>query len=171
MSDRFTIRRAGVGDAAVMARHRAMMFRDMGTLSERARQPLIEATERTLAAWVAAGEYIGWLASPDERPGEIVGGAGVQRRNLLPRPRPEDGELLTGPEAIVVNVYTEPAWRRRGVARALMERVIAWAREERIARLVLHASPDGRALYEELGFEPTNEMWYAGELTNGAEGI
>lgn len=33
-----------------------------------------------------------------------------------------------------------------------------------IARLVLHASPDGRALYERLSFEPTNDMRYTGEL-------
>jgi len=68
------------------------------------------------------------------------------------------------PEAIVVNVYTEPAWRRRGAARTLMEQVIDWARAQGIGRLVLHASKDGRALYERLGFAPTNEMWFTGQL-------
>jgi hypothetical protein len=33
-----------------------------------------------------------------------------------------------------------------------------------VARLVLHASDDGRALYESLGFVATNEMRYAGAL-------
>jgi len=45
-----------------------------------------------------------------------------------------------------------------------METAIAWARAHGIARLVLHASPEGRPLYEQLGFEATNEMRYVGEL-------
>lgn len=38
------------------------------------------------------------------------------------------------------------------------------------ARLVLHASPDARPLYERLGFEPTNEMRFTGELPGTAYG-
>jgi GNAT superfamily N-acetyltransferase len=164
MSEGIAVRLAGVADAAVIAHHRAMMFRDMRTLNPGAVQPMLEAAERALTEWLASGDYVGWLASPEDRPGEIVGGAGAQRRKLLPRPHPGGGLLRPGPEAIILNVYTDPAWRRRGVARTLMERAIAWAREEGIARLVLHASDDGRALYEDLGFEPTNEMRYGGEL-------
>ena len=63
-----------------------------------------------------------------------------------------------------MNVFTERAWRRRGIAEQLMQHVIDWSRSHGIARLVLHASPDGRSLYERLGFEPTNEMRYTGEL-------
>ncbi len=37
-----------------------------------------------------------------------------------------------------------------------------------IARLVLHASPEGRSLDERLGFEPTNEMRYTGDLPGTA---
>jgi hypothetical protein len=36
-------------------------------------------------------------------------------------------------------------------------------------RLVLHASAEGRTLYEQLGFEPTNGMRFAGELPERAE--
>ena len=39
-----------------------------------------------------------------------------------------------------------------------MEAIIDWSREQRVARVVLHASKDGRPLYESLGFEPSNEM-------------
>ena len=45
-----------------------------------------------------------------------------------------------------------------------MQHVIDWARGHGIARLVLHASSEGRQLYERLGFEATNEMRYTGEL-------
>ena len=45
-----------------------------------------------------------------------------------------------------------------------MEHIIAWARAERLDRLVLHASDEGRALYERLGFIQTNEMRFKDRL-------
>jgi hypothetical protein len=39
-----------------------------------------------------------------------------------------------------------------------MHTMIEWCRKERLAAVYLHASKDGRTLYEQLGFEPTNEM-------------
>jgi GNAT superfamily N-acetyltransferase len=73
-----------------------------------------------------------------------------------------------GRHALVVNVFTEPAWRRRGIAELLMRRLLAWAREERLDRVVLHASAEGRPLYERLGFVPTNEMRLAEDLDGPA---
>ncbi len=45
-----------------------------------------------------------------------------------------------------------------------MRQVITWAREEQLDRLVLHAAPQARPLYERLGFQGTNEMRYQGFL-------
>jgi hypothetical protein len=45
----------------------------------------------------------------------------------------------------------------------LIQRIIAWSREQRLDRLVLHASDEGRALYERLSFIATNEMKFAGD--------
>jgi len=89
----------------------------------------------------------------------VIGGAGVQRRRVLPHPRGhgKDG-VAAGNHAIVLNVFTEPDWRRNGIAQRLMEAIIEWADAESLDRLVLHASAEGRPLYERLGFVPTNEM-------------
>jgi len=46
--------------------------------------------------------------------------------------------------ATILNVYTDPAYRRRGIARALMETMIDWCRSEGFAHVTLHASDDGR---------------------------
>ncbi|PYP17949.1 MAG: N-acetyltransferase [Gemmatimonadetes bacterium] len=164
MDDDCTIRLATVADAPALARHRAEMFRDMGELPDELYDPLLEAARQALRECLGTGEYVGWVACPADRPDQIVAGAGIQLRRLLPRPEPGRHELRRGPEAIVVNVFTERAWRRRGLARHLMERVIAWAREHGVARLVLHASPEGRPLYDRLDFVPTNEMRYRGRL-------
>ena len=55
-------------------------------------------------------------------------------------------------------VYVRPAYRRRGIAKRLMQLAIAWARERGCKRVRLHASEDGRHLYELLGFSEGREM-------------
>ena len=54
--------------------------------------------------------------------------------------------------AFVYNVYTEPAHRRRGLARAIMDAIHTWCREAGVTSVALNASPDGRPLYEALGY-------------------
>ena len=137
------------------------MFHDMGSITSGLIDRLTEMTRVYLQEAVARGEYFGWVASLNREPDRIVAGAGVQVRRVLPFPRLwPDGraDVADGRQAIVLNVYTEPACRRQGLARALMHEVLAWARTTDLESLVLHAAPDGRPLYEALGFAATNEM-------------
>ena len=167
MGQDFRIRLATPADAPVIALHRARMFQDMGELTGAAFEVLRVRAEVRLESMLQGGEYVGWLASPPDRLAEVAGGAGVQLRHVLPHPArtPEGGvSVAEGRHAIVLNVYTEPAWRRHGLAELLMRQLLAWAREERLDRLVLHASADGRRLYERLGFVATNEMRFADTL-------
>ena len=155
----FRVRAATPADAGVLARHRVEMFRDMGRLaSEAVAEVLRTAAEPELRAWLANGSYVGWLAEPDDRAGEVAGGAGLQIRPLLPRPSRDGSVVLPGPEGYVLNVFVERAWRRRGVAVLLMGHVLAYAREHGLHTVTLHASAEGKPLYEKLGFAPTNEM-------------
>ena len=152
----FTIRQADASDIPIVARHRAAMFADMRQLSQELTTALVDATAEYLRVAMPRGEYLAWLAEGDGV--RAIGGAGVQLRPILPRPQPGRAELELGPEAIVLNVYVEAAWRRRGVGRALMSAVLEALSDRRIRRVVLHASNEGRRLYERLGFTPTNEM-------------
>jgi len=45
-----------------------------------------------------------------------------------------------------------------------MRHLPEWARDQRLDRLVLHASVEGRAAYERLGLVATNEMRFIGSL-------
>ena len=148
---RYVIRIATTADAAVIAHHRVAMFRDMGMLAD-ADAAALEAAARTyLTQALSGGEYVGWVTEAD---GHVVAGGGVVIRPLLPRP----GRASGGNEVEVLNVYTEPAHRRRGLARRLMQEILAWCHGRGITRVTLHASDDGRPLYESLGFVATNEM-------------
>jgi GNAT superfamily N-acetyltransferase len=166
MPGTFAVRLATVADIGVIARHRAEMFSDMGQLPVALYPDLVTCTVEYLQAAIPAGEYVGWLTAPDNDSATIVAGAGVQHRRVLPHPLPrrEPSRIAYGRQAIVLNVFTERAWRRRGLAALLMQHVLDWARRESLETLVLHASDDGRALYEKLGFVQTNEMRYAQPL-------
>jgi GNAT superfamily N-acetyltransferase len=161
MTDRVQVRLATPDDADVIAWHRARMFQDMGQLPPDLFEPLRSRARERLTVALGSGEYLGWLASAKESRDPVVAGAGVQLRQVLPHPRQgADGGVVVagGRHAIVLNVFTEPHWRRQGLAELLMRRILEWARSERLDRLVLHASLEGRALYDRLGFVPTNEM-------------
>ncbi len=134
------------------------MFRDMRQLSPHQEERLVEITASYLSNAIPRGEYLAWIAEDHASSPPVIGGAGVQLRPILPRPRPASDELELGPEAIVLNVYVEPHWRRRGVGEALMHAILTALATRGILRIVLHASADGRRLYERLGFVATNEM-------------
>jgi GNAT superfamily N-acetyltransferase len=152
MSDeRWTIRRATPDDVGIIAEHRARMFQDTGRLDGERAAAMIEQLTPMMRPMLARGEYNGWLVVAED--GAIVGGAGVQIRTLLPRP-----ETDVAREALVVNVYVEPDYRRQGLARRLMEAILAWSREQGIERVSLHASIMGQPLYEALGFTRSNEF-------------
>jgi GNAT superfamily N-acetyltransferase len=141
------------------------MFRDMGRTTAAIEQPLLAFCADYFAQALACGEYVGWVANLTAPPHSPIGGAGVQFRPLVPRTDPTGQFLVRGREGLIINVYTDPVHRRRGVARRLMETIIAWAPGAGIVRLVLHAAPDGRPLYESLGFLASNEMVYDARRT------
>jgi hypothetical protein len=69
----FQIRRATVQDADVIAWHRARMFQDMGNVSGDGFEILRAKARLRLKEWLKSGDYIGWLATPTDKPDTIVG--------------------------------------------------------------------------------------------------
>jgi GNAT superfamily N-acetyltransferase len=161
VSDNFQIRLATVADLELISWHRGRMFQDMGELPPDLFESFRAQSRGALQRMFERGQYVGWLASPENEPGQIVAGAGVQLREVPPHPQTNSKgkiDIVSGRQAIIQNVFTEPKWRRRGLAALLIERIIGWTREQGIDSLVLHASDEGRALYERLGFIATTEM-------------
>ncbi len=157
----FQIRFATPADLDIIADHRARMFFDMGELSAELFDTFRAQSRETLRGLLERDQYIGWLASPHDEQAKIVAGAGVALRNVAPHPQPDGAgkfKIVSGRQAIIQNVFTEPEWRRRGLAALLLKTIIDWTRDQRIESVVLHASDKGRAVYERLGFVATTEM-------------
>jgi len=147
----FTIRAATVADVPTLVRHRRMMWWDMGRQDVAALDRMEPAAREYFSAAVADGSYCGFLALSES--GEVVGGAGI-----VISPWPGSFHQQQPRRAMILNMYVEKPYRRQGIARALMEAMIDWCRREDFAYVGLHASDEGRPLYEKLGFRPTNEM-------------
>lgn len=66
--------------------------------------------------------------------------------------------------AKVVNVYTEPEWRRRGLSKQLLEALLHDCEQRGIREFNLGATEEARSLYETLGFRS-----YGVEMTRRVE--
>ncbi len=147
----YRIRLAEVKDAAVIARHRAAMFHDMGLLSGDEPETLRRAGEPWIKRLLAGGEYVGWLV---ERDGKVVGGGGIHLWEHGPGPEC----LRVGPWAHVANVYTDPNHRRRGLARMVMEAILDYCAANSVDHVTLNPSDEAIPLYEALGFVASAQM-------------
>jgi len=157
MTSNLVIRRATVEDAAIIARHRVAMFTDMGIVpTDALASRLLELSTAVLRVELGKESYVGWFAL--DGTAEVIAGAGIYFMPQLPRISEDGIDVVSSSMPVVQNVYTEPAWRKRGVARALMLKLMQWADEHSLDRLVLHASEEGRPLYASLGFSATREM-------------
>jgi GNAT superfamily N-acetyltransferase len=146
----FAIRRASSDDIETLVAHRRAMFVDMGYLDEAALNAMAARCHPWLLAKMSRGEYLAWLATAPD--GSIAAGAGLWLMDWIPH------MVGSGSRGNILNVYTEVEFRRRGLAGELMKVAVEWCRSNGVDVLVLHASPDGRRLYEAMGFKGTNEM-------------
>ena len=155
--DDYRIRMADVRDAGIIAAHRVAMFREMGLVTTEPLAAELEAAScQVLEGLLRSGDYVGWLAL--DSLDAVIAGAGAHVKSQLPRPSQNRRFVDSADLPLAVNVYTEVAWRQRGIARTLMLTLMAWARNEGFDRIILHASDAGRPLYDSLGFKSTNEM-------------
>jgi GNAT superfamily N-acetyltransferase len=147
----YAIRRAAPDDAALLAEHRARVWREVGDWDAEELAPQIPVWTEWMRGALADGTYAAWIAEDDER--EPIGSGAVLVHLAIPRPgSPSDCA------GRVQSVYVVPSARRSGVARAIMEEAITFARVTNLVFLALHPSDEARPLYESLGFTHADEM-------------
>ncbi len=144
-------RRARVEDASTIARHRESMFRDLGYHDEAHLHSMRHRFLRWIEAKLKSGDYMGWLAVAED--GQAVAGAGLWLMDWPPHMVSSDSK-----RGNILNVYTEPAFRRQGLARWLVDAALHTCRANNVDFVMLHTGKEGRRLYERMGFEAGNEM-------------
>ena len=100
-------------------------------------------------------KMIEWLAIEDEK---IVGTAAILFLDF-----PPSFSNPIGIRAYITNMYTDPYFRKRGIATALLKKLIDEAKQRKITHIFLSASKQGRPVYEKCGFRMKNSwMEYEG---------
>ncbi|HJT16092.1 MAG TPA: GNAT family N-acetyltransferase, partial [Thermoanaerobaculia bacterium] len=144
----FQIREATLNDVPLLADARYAMFQEAGYTE-------LETMRIVSPAYIASalrdGTYRAWIAETET--GERVGSGAVTVTAAPPHPLDSNTSRAT-----VWSLYTDPAWRRRGIARQLMTEILSWCRAKGLRTISLHATPAGAALYEQFGFRKTSEM-------------
>lgn len=147
----FHIRKAALDDLNHLVHHRRAMFEEMGYCDLVILNQVDKSSHQYFGQALPAGSYHAWLA--EDASARVVAGGGIVIADWPGYP----GESLAN-RAWILNMYTEPEARRRGLAKMLMQVMLDWCRAEGFRTVSLHASQAGRPLYQSIGFQPTNEM-------------
>jgi len=148
---RFRVRRATLRDLDALILQRHGMWEDMGVRD----RVMLDDSDRAYRKWarpeIERGRLIGWIV---EAPGRVIAGGGcLWLRPAIPKPG-----VSKHIEPYLVSMFTEPGFRRKGVASRVISEAMAWCKRNGYSRMLLHASEKGRRLYLRSGFSRTWEM-------------
>lgn len=147
-----TIRPATLADDALIAQHFYQLWLDNQMPPEQLRSDWQSEVLDFLTTARKHLGYQGFLAIIDE---EIIGSVGCQLfAGLYPSLIHQDQRHY----GYIWGVYVEAPYRRRGLGRQLTEVAVDCLRSQHCTHALLHASPWGKPVYEQLGFTPSNEM-------------
>ena len=148
---RILVRKAMSRDLEVLVRHRRGMWIDLGIREK----VVLDEADRAYRKWAKLRfknkSLVGWIA--ETKGGVEVGSGCIWLRAAQPRPN-----LKKRIQPYLLSMYTEPPFRRKGVASLVVKEAINWCKKNGYTWLALHASRKGRALYGKLGFSRTWEM-------------
>jgi GNAT superfamily N-acetyltransferase len=100
----------------------------------------------------AGDSCISYLAKCD---GEVAGIGSVMLRE-----QPGNFKNPSGRWGYIMNMYTLPQHRRKGICKGILNELVADAARQGITALELHATKTGEMVYSQAGFELHNEPTY-----------
>lgn len=97
------------------------------------------------------GSHVAYLVLDGDR---VIGTGGVSFFRVMPTYHNPSGR-----KAYIMNMYTDPDYRRRGIAMHTLDLLVEEAQKRGITAISLEATAMGRELYERFGFVAMqNEM-------------
>jgi GNAT superfamily N-acetyltransferase len=151
MEPSIRIRKGAPSDLPVIAHHRISMIASMGMGDPSTYNQYALEFQEFARRVLSDQAYHQWLGETET--GEVVSGAAAY---IVPWPgNPRERRQK---KVHILNVFTEPEYRRQGIARSLLQEVIAWFRSQQFSFVRLVSSKMGVPRYQLLGFQPTRAM-------------
>lgn len=147
-----TYRKADITDIPQLVHLRLQFLKEIYPKSDNSQDEVLKDHLRVyLAEHLSKNNYVNWFADAE---GEVVASAGIVFYN-----QPPLYHNLEGKVAYILNVFTLPGFRRKGIAKVLLEKILEEAKARNTGKVSLHTSKEGRLLYEQFGFVAgDNEM-------------
>ncbi len=142
------IRKLGISDIDALMEWRERVLHEVFELPEGmpVDPALMEQNRRFYQEHLANNTHIPVIAFSD---GKGVGCGSICLYDEMPSP-----DNPTGKCAYLMNVYTTPQARGRGIGKAVVEELVSYAREYGAGKIYLETTEAGRPLYEHIGFGP-----------------
>ena len=142
-------KKASLEDLELLTQTRAHVLRAANALPEDADMNEVKRqTRRYYETALPGGSHIAYLVFDGTR---LVGSGGVSFFQVMPTYHNPSGK-----KAYIMNMYTDPAYRRRGIAYRTLDLLVLDAKRLGVTAISLEATDMGRPLYEAYGFVPMN---------------
>lgn len=153
----YIYKKAGLCDMDMLVKTRIEVLRAANRLNDTVDMSLVEQQSREYyEEALEAGKHIAYLVFDGER---FIGAGGVSFFRVMPT-----YHNPTGWKAYIMNMYTSPDYRRKGIAYHTLELLMAEVKKRGIKHISLEATDMGRPLYERCGFvDMKDEMEYPEE--------
>jgi GNAT superfamily N-acetyltransferase len=148
---KLSVHKAGLRDLDTLVQQRRAMWEALGIRDKEQHLKGDQVYKRWARARLKNHELMAWIVKSSD--GRVAGGGSVWLSRVQPRPH-RAGMV----QPYLLSMYTEPDFRRRGVASMVVKEAIELCRKNKYERLMLHASEMGRKVYSKLGFKRTWEM-------------
>jgi GNAT superfamily N-acetyltransferase len=145
------VRLATLRDLDILVRHRRKMFEEISD----ATPAELDAVDRAYRRWartrMRSGNFVAFVV--EARGGRVPASGALWLMPLPPRP------WTRGDRApYLMSMYTEHGDRGKGHATLVVRAAVEWAKAHGDQVVILHASEEGKRIYERAGFLPTSEM-------------
>jgi len=139
------IRRATKDDINVLVQLRVDFFEELGHFKhDTQREEFRKVTDTYIKDALLNGTFVVLVAEENEK---IIATSGLVFFEKPPTPRNPSGR-----EGYIMNIYTLPAYRRKGLATILLKEIIQFAMQSSAKRVWLRAEEAGKSVYEKIGF-------------------
>ena len=150
MAKNYKYKKTIIADIDELVKTRIIVLRAANKLSNDVDMSLVEKESyEYYKSALETGEHVAYLVYDN---GAFVGAGGVSFYQVMPT-----YHNPTGKKAYIMNMYTNPAYRRKGIAYQTLNLLVADAKNKGIDAISLEATEMGRPLYEKFGFTGMND--------------